>query len=208
MLKISLISSLVTLSTISTSSAYALSTNLVTNDGFEVGRGFLQGFDGWTTNGGFARRFGNASANSGSFYDEVVGSSGNSGSFSQALNATIRQEYQLSFFLNFQRGDAGGLINNGLVVKIDDIVLINFINKVSNGYEKFTFNFIAPQSRLSGTLLSFENALVDNNFTTFLDDVSVTEVTPVPFEFSPALGLGVLGGLFAAKKLSSKLLKK
>ncbi|AFY74035.1 hypothetical protein Syn7502_02009 [Synechococcus sp. PCC 7502] len=32
--------------------------------------------------------------------------------------------------------------------------------------------------------------------------------TAVPFEFSPALGLGVLGGLFAAKKLTKKLLKK
>jgi hypothetical protein len=33
-------------------------------------------------------------------------------------------------------------------------------------------------------------------------------VTPVPFEFSPALGLGVLGGLVAAKKLSGKFFKK
>jgi hypothetical protein len=38
--------------------------------------------------------------------------------------------------------------------------------------------------------------------------LSLTPATPVPFEFSPALGLGVLGGLFAAKKLSSKFLKK
>ena len=29
-------------------------------------------------------------------------------------------------------------------------------------------------------------------------------VTPVPFEFSPALGLGVLGGLWAAKKFLTK----
>jgi len=29
-------------------------------------------------------------------------------------------------------------------------------------------------------------------------------VTPVPFEFSPALGLGVLGGLWAAKKFLIK----
>jgi hypothetical protein len=36
----------------------------------------------------------------------------------------------------------------------------------------------------------------------------IYDIVPVPFEFSPALGLGVLGGLFVAKKLSSKLLKK
>ena len=32
--------------------------------------------------------------------------------------------------------------------------------------------------------------------------------TPVPFESTPGLGLGVLGGLFAAKNLMSKFLKK
>jgi hypothetical protein len=31
-----------------------------------------------------------------------------------------------------------------------------------------------------------------------------SSATPVPFEFSPALGLGVLGGLFALKKLVKK----
>jgi hypothetical protein len=207
MLKISLIASLVTLSSVFSTSAYALATNLVTNDGFEEeGRVFFQ-IDGWTTNGGWARRSVSGSANSGSFYAEVVGSSGNSGSLRQVLNTTFGQEYELSFFLNFRRGDLGGLINNGLVVRIDNNLIFNFINKVTNGYEKFTFNFIS-NSRAISSQLSFDNALVDNNFTTFLDDVSVTEVTPVPFEFSPALGLGVLGGLFAAKKLSSKLLKK
>ena len=33
---------------------------------------------------------------------------------------------------------------------------------------------------------------------------NATLVTPVPFEFSPVLGLGVLGGLFATKKLIQK----
>jgi len=37
---------------------------------------------------------------------------------------------------------------------------------------------------------------------------SFAPITPVPFEFSPALGLGVLGGLVAAKKLSGKFFKK
>jgi hypothetical protein len=36
----------------------------------------------------------------------------------------------------------------------------------------------------------------------------IYDVIPVPFEFSPALGIAVFGGLFAAKKLSSKYFKK
>ena len=38
--------------------------------------------------------------------------------------------------------------------------------------------------------------------------LNLTNVTPVPFEFSPALGLGVLGGLFATKKLIQNYAKK
>jgi hypothetical protein len=34
------------------------------------------------------------------------------------------------------------------------------------------------------------------------------EVTPVPFEFNPALGLGIVGSLVAAKKLIKRLVKK
>jgi hypothetical protein len=37
---------------------------------------------------------------------------------------------------------------------------------------------------------------------------SFTPSTPVPFEFNPALGLGVLGFVYAAKKLSRKFLIK
>jgi len=54
----------------------------------------------------------------------------------------------------------------------------------------------------------------NTDFGTFSNDingvgnVTLGAVQPVPFEFSPALGLGVLGGLLVAKKLSSKVLKK
>lgn len=59
-------------------------------------------------------------------------------------------------------------------------------------------------SSLGSTLLEFRSGNDPN--VNILDDVSVTAVTP--FEFSPALGLGILSGLFVARKLSSKLLKK
>jgi len=46
------------------------------------------------------------------------------------------------------------------------------------------------------------------NFVNEFGQTSFAPITPVPFEFSPALGLGVLGGLVAAKKLSGKFFKK
>ncbi|AFY74948.1 hypothetical protein Syn7502_03046 [Synechococcus sp. PCC 7502] len=47
---------------------------------------------------------------------------------------------------------------------------------------------------------------VNNGF--FGGNFTFTDSTPVPFEFSPALGLGALGGLIITKKLYGKLSKK
>jgi hypothetical protein len=186
MLKISLIASLVSLSTVFTSSAHAL----VTNGGFEAG------LAGWTTTGFSTSSF--FLSNSGS----LAASSGfvvsSPASLSQTLATAIGQEYQLSFFLN----TLGGTPNQFRTL-IGGNEISNLVNITTNGYVNYNFNFTATSG---STLLEFRSG--NDPFANSLDDVSVTEVTPIPFEFSPALGLGVLGGLFAAKKLSSKLLKK
>jgi hypothetical protein len=80
-----------------------------------------------------------------------------------------------------------------------------------------------PDGYVSGTSISglatFNSATFDSlgvtpgtydySLTNGLDSIALDiGVTPVPFEFYPALGLGVLGGLVAAKKLSGKFFKK
>ena len=47
-----------------------------------------------------------------------------------------------------------------------------------------------------------------SNWLTISSSTSFTPITPVPFEFSPALGVGVLGSLWAANKLRKHLTKK
>jgi len=46
------------------------------------------------------------------------------------------------------------------------------------------------------------------DFTIWEAPLGSTSFTPVPFEFSPALGVGVLGSLWAANKLRKHLTKK
>lgn len=117
---------------------------------------------------------------------------------SQTLATAIGQEYQFSFFLNTR-----GFTPNQFRTLIAGNEISNLVNITNNGYLNYNFNFTATSG---STLLEFRSG--NDPAGNLLDDVSVTAVTPVPFEFSPALGIGVLGGLFAAKKLSSKLLKK
>jgi hypothetical protein len=74
----------------------------------------------------------------------------------------------------------------------------------TSGYSNYTANFTALSTSATLAFTGYNNPN-----TSFLDDVSVSSVaTPVPFDFSPNLGIGVLGGLYAAKKLSKKFLKK
>jgi hypothetical protein len=84
-------------------------------------------------------------------------------------------------------------------------------------------NLALPNNYVSGTAISgsstFNSATFatlgvtpgtyNYNLTNGLDSITLNiGVTPVPFEFSPALGLGVIGGLVVAKKLSGKFFKK
>jgi len=63
-------------------------------------------------------------------------------------------------------------------------------------YNLFRLNTTSYQFLRSGPNLANTNT------------INLALVAPVLFEFSPALGIGVLGGLFAAKKLSRRFSKK
>ena len=52
------------------------------------------------------------------------------------------------------------------------------------------------------------NSIFNPTWGTPTSSTSFTPITPVPFEFSPALGVGVLGSLWAANKLRKHLTKK
>ncbi|AFY74520.1 hypothetical protein Syn7502_02549 [Synechococcus sp. PCC 7502] len=58
------------------------------------------------------------------------------------------------------------------------------------------------------TVLAFPSSLDGGFIGYFGANFTISATTPVPFEFNPVLGLGILGGLFIAKKISGKLLKK
>jgi hypothetical protein len=55
-------------------------------------------------------------------------------------------------------------------------------------------------SLLSGETFGFQIATSDNLFGAANVTISNFDITPVPFEFSPVLGVGVLGGLWAGKR--------
>ena len=66
------------------------------------------------------------------------------------------------------------------------------LSSFNNILSPVTFRIRQPSS----TLITLDNVRLD--FTT---------ATPVPFEFSPAVGIGVLGGLWAGRKILKKSLK-
>jgi hypothetical protein len=96
--------------------------------------------------------------------------------------------------------------SSGNILGITDSILLLPSTYVSNANigGSITFNSATFAS------LGVTPGVYNYNLSNGLDSInlSIGSVTPVPFEFSPALGLGVLGGLVAAKKLSGKFLKK
>lgn len=77
--------------------------------------------------------------------------------------------------------------------------VVDNLPEITQGTNGF-FGFIANSSF---TTLTFD--ISDTGFDAFgADNFLYSSVTPIPFEFSPALGVGALGGLFAAKRLIQK----
>jgi chitinase len=191
MFKVSVIASLITLSAaIAATPAQAI--NLVQNGGFETGD-----LTGWIAGGFSPTTF---VTNSGGFSALTATTSVNPGTLSQNLTGfTPGNEYQLSFFLNTL-----GSAPNGLTASVGSSQIVSLTDITIDGFLNYTANFTA-----SGTSQTLTFSGFNNPDSSLLDDISVTDApTAVPFDFSPNLGIGVLGGLYAAKKLSKKFLKK
>jgi hypothetical protein len=81
--------------------------------------------------------------------------------------------------------------------------VVGTITNIATGSTGF-YGFIANANG-NFTTITFEAATVNAANDIFgADNFLYTSVTPVPFEFSPALGVGVLGGLWAVKKVLQK----
>ena len=83
------------------------------------------------------------------------------------------------------------------------LFLLNGSTQLSNNFGGSTQSGSFSTSLLSGATFGFRIATKDNrdgaaNVT--ISNFDITPVTPVPFEFSPVLGVGVLGGLWAGKR--------
>jgi hypothetical protein len=80
-------------------------------------------------------------------------------------------------------------------------VVTPFIPSIAQGSTGF-YGFIASGNF---STITFEAASTNASNDVFgADNFLYTSVTPVPFEFSPALGVGVLGGLWAVRKVLQK----
>jgi hypothetical protein len=186
MFKVSVIASLITLSAaIAATPAQAIGLNLVQNGGFENGD-----LTGWNSDRFSTGVLSNGEpTNSGAYSAGTSTLSINPGTLSQTLSGfTPGNEYQLSFFLNTL-----GQVPNGLTASVGGVQLRNLTGITTVGFSNYTANFTALN--ISETLAF---SAFNDQSSSFLDDISVTAVaaTPVPFDFSPNLGIGDLGGLY------------
>jgi hypothetical protein len=92
-----------------------------------------------------------------------------------------------------------GISNSGTTQLRVGSDIVGIITSIADGSTGF-YGFIANGSF---STITFENANL-NGDTFGADNFLYGTVTPVPFEFSPAVGVGVLGGLWAVKKFLKK----
>lgn len=175
-------------------------TELVTNGGFETGD-----FSGWSdSNPGSASFFGvgTGAAHTGSYAVSYGATDGIPDSITQLIPTTIGVSYHYEFWLLAEGGDGGGggggseLQAGSQVasltffeVAVGGVTVLSLADNPPFGYTQFAGNFVATDT---------STALVFSGFNApafyHLDDVSVTEASPVP-EASTTGSIALLGGL-------------
>jgi DNA-binding beta-propeller fold protein YncE len=99
-------------------------------------------------------------------------------------------------------------VSNGIVY-VADLANNRVVNFDPNNFAG-TFTSFGSQGSGNGQFNNSFGIAVDNNGSVFVSDASnfrvqeLSPVTPVPFEFSPALGVGILGGVWIVRKAMKK----
>jgi methionine-rich copper-binding protein CopC len=144
---------------------FTISSNLVTNGGFETGD-----FTAWTQSGdtgstGVTGTFDGTAPHSGSFHAHF-GPTGSLGFIAQTLSTIAGASYTLTFWLSHPYSDSTA--GTEWLVRVGGTTLRDVQNAGNFGYTQFTFTFTATSS---STVLQFGFLEPPSYF--FLDDVTV-----------------------------------
>ena len=167
--------------------------NLILNGNFATGD-----FTHWGNNWNNLDLFPNGSYGmSAPGSDSYFASTGGNGSISQTIATTVGRQYTLSFLSNNNVDDTGGSFSgkiNGSTLFTAASIYLSTVNS----WLTQSYNFTATTTSTSVELDLNFGAVVGNGY---IDDISVTELSPVPEPSEwAAASVALLGLVYVAKR--------
>ncbi|WP_353932974.1 carbohydrate binding domain-containing protein [Okeanomitos corallinicola TIOX110] len=162
----------------------AQALEFVTNGDFE------NGLTGWTNNGGWSPNNTNISGNSSNrAYADALSSS--PASLSQVISGlVVGQTYNFSF--DYYQLFSG--LPNNISATLGSTTLASLTNNNTPAFTTFSTSFVASQPSDVLTFTAYDDGLLGG---TYLDNVSLTGATAVPFDVPGGATIPTVGSLFA-----------